>query len=275
MERVRRIETWARLGYAARGLVYLLLGWIALSSGKALSTDEAVQAFDDLPGGNLLLAVLAIGLFGYGIFKIYSAIVDLDNHGSKAKGMVVRGSRLLGGLAYWVLAFVAVKQLTKGRDGAAEAGQAGGSSGGGQEAASEVGQATGGDTLLVLVGLFVLALAASQFWIAFKAKFMDEMPGAPPLVKPAGQAGYAARALIVAIVGYFIVKAGTDGTRLRNFGDALDLVQKNYGLLFQVTAVGLILFGITSLVMARYRRIADADVVARLSGQLHSARSGR
>ena len=268
MERIRRIETWARLGYAARGLVYLLLGWIALSSGKALSTGETIQAFDDLPGGDVLLIALAIGLFGYGLFKIFSAIVDLDNQGTKPKGMVVRGSRVLGGLAYWVLAFIAIKQLTRGTDGEAEAGQASGSSGGSQETAEQVSQTTGGDTLLVVVGLLVIALAASQFWIAFKAKFMDDMPGAPPLVKPAGQVGYAARALIVAIVGYFIVKSGTDGTKLRNFGDALDLVQKNYPLLFQLTAIGLILFGVTSLMMARHRRINDADVVARLSDHL-------
>ena len=57
MERIQRIETWARLGYAARGLVYVLLGWIALSSGRALSTGEAVEAFSDLPGGAILLPV--------------------------------------------------------------------------------------------------------------------------------------------------------------------------------------------------------------------------
>ena len=268
MERIRRIETWARLGYAARGLVYLLLGWIALSSGKALSTGETVQAFDDLPGGNVLLIALGIGLFGYGLFKIFSALLDLDDKGIKPKGIVMRGARLIGGLAYWGLAFVAVKQLTKGNDGTADAGQASGSGGQGQEAVKQVSEAAGGDTLLIFVGLVVLVVAGAQTWIAYKAKFMDEMPGAPHLVKPAGQVGYAARALIVAIVGYFIVKAGTDGTKLRNFGDALDLVQKNYPLLFQLTAIGLILFGVTSLMMARYRRINDADVVARLSDRL-------
>lgn len=268
MERVRRIETWARLGYAARGLVYLLLGYVALSSGKALSTGEAVQAFDDLPGGNILLIVLAFGLFGYGLFKIYSAVLDLDDEGTKPKGLVIRGARVLGGLAYWVLSFIAFQQLTKGSDGAAEGGQAGGSGGTDQEAANQVAEATGGDMLLVLIGVAILALAASQLWIAYKAKFMDEMPGAPPLVKPAGQVGYAARALIVTMVGWFTLKAGMDGTRLRNFGDALQLVNQDHPTLFKLVAIGLMLFGIVSLVMARYRRIADDDVVARLSANM-------
>lgn len=270
MGQIRRIETWARIGYVARGLVYLLLGWIALSSGKALSTGETVQAFDDLPGGDVLLIALGVGLFGYGLYKICSALLDLDGKGSKPKGIVTRGARMFGGIAYWGLAFVAVKQLTKGNDGAADAGQAGGSGGQGQEAAKQVSEATGGDTLLILVGLVVLVVAGAQLWIAYKAKFMDEMPGAPQLVKPAGQIGYAARALIVAIVGYFIVKAGIDGTRLRTSGDALDLVKESHSLLFQLTAIGLILFGVTSLMMARYRRINDADVVARVSDHLPS-----
>lgn len=268
MNRMRRIDTWARLGYAARGIVYLLLGWIALTSGKALSTGEAVQAVDDLPGGAPLLAAVALGLFGYGLYKVYSASFDLDGKGSDAKAWVLRGSRIVGGLGYGFLSFVAAKQLFKGSDGAADAGKASGSGGAKQEAATTVADAAGGDVLLIVIGLAVLALAAGQFYVAWKAKFMDEMPGAPPLVKPAGQAGYAARAIIIAMVGYFTVQAGIDGERLRSFGDALALLRDNHQTIFKLIAAGLMLFGLVSLVMARYRHIADDDVVARVASKV-------
>ena len=271
MERIRRLETWARLGYIARGIVYLVLGWIALSSGKALSTSETVRAIDDLPGGAPLLAALTFGLFGYGLYKLYTAALDLDDKGSDAKGRIERLARGIGGLGYWILAFLAAKQLFGSKD-AADAGQASGSGGMKQDAATDVAQATGGDTLLVVVGLVILAVAAAQFYIAFKAKFMEEMPGAPRLVKPAGQVGYAARAIIVAMVGYFAVKAGLDGERVRNFGDALAVVHDDYATLFKLIAAGLILFGLVSLVMARYRRIADDDVVARLKSNAPHSR---
>lgn len=264
MERVRRIETWARLGYAARGIVYILLGWIALSSGKALSTGETVQAFDDLPGGDLVLLVLAFGLFGYGLYKIYSALVDLDDKGGEAKGLVVRGSRVIGGLGYWVLAFIAAQQLG-GQDRAAEAGSSAGSEGMKQDAAREVAQVAGGDLLLIMIGIGVLAMAAAQFWIALKAKFMDDLQGAPSWVKPAGQVGYGARALVLTIVGWFVVRAGLEGERLRSFGDALAILRDDQPLIFQAVAAGLVLFGIVSLAVARYRVIRDEDVVARLS----------
>ena len=271
MERIRRLETWARLGYAARGVIYLVLGWLALSSGKALSTSETVRAIDDLPGGAPLLAALTFGLFGYGLYKLYTAALDLDDKGSDAKGVVERVARAIGALGYWVLAFLAAKQLF-GTKSAAETGQASGSGGMKQEAATDVGQATGGDTLLVVIGLIILGVAAFQFMIAYKAKFMEEMPGAPRLVKPAGQVGYAARAIIIAMVGYFAMKAGLDGERIRNFGDALAVVRDDHAILFKLIAGGLILFGLVSLVMARYRRIADEDVVDRLQSKVDDRR---
>lgn len=267
MDRISRLETWARLGYAARGVVYMLLGWIALSSGKAMSTRETVQAVDRFPGGAPLLIALALGLFGYGAFKIYSAILDLDNKGDDAKGRVERVARAAGGTAYLFLAFVAVRQALK-HDGRAEAGQAGGSGGAGQDVATQVAHGGGGDTLLILAGLVILGVAAAQFFVAWKAKFSNEMPGAPQWVKPAGQVGYAARAIIIAITGYYAIKAGLDGERVRNSGDAFAMVEASNPLIFKLIAVGLILFGLVSLMMARFRRIADDDVVARLKAQV-------
>ena len=271
MERIRRLETWARLGYVARGFVYLLLGWIALSSGRALSTSETVQAVDDLPGGAALLAPLTIGLFGYGLFKLYTAALDLDDKGSEAKGIIERVAHGIGGLGYWLLSFLAARQLLGARE-AAGAGQASGSGGMKQQAAEGVAQATGGDALLVVVGLLILTVAAFQLMIAYKARFMAEMPGAPRLVKPAGQIGYAARAIIIAMVGYFAAKAGLDGERVRNFGDALAVVHEDHATLFRLIAGGLVLFGLVSLVMARYRRIADEDVIDRLQAKVADSR---
>jgi Domain of Unknown Function (DUF1206) len=257
MERIWRLETWARLGYAARGIVYVILGWIALSSGKALSTRETLGEIYELPGGVPLLVVLTLGLFGYGLYKVYTAALDLDDDGHHAKGTVKRIARAIGGLVYWGLAFLAGKQIFSGGDAATGSGRATG-------AAATVG----GDTVMVLAGVVVLGIAASQFVIAFRAKFMAEMPRAPQLVKPAGQVGYAARAIIVAMVGYFAVRAGIDGERVRNFGDALAVVRDGHEALFKLIAAGLMLFGIVSLMMARYRRIADDDVVARLKDQV-------
>ncbi len=161
-----------------------------------------------------------------------------------------------------MLCFIALGQLFGDGGGAVEAGQTSGSDGAKQDAASEAQESTGGNVLLVLVGIAVLGVAAGQFWIAIKAKFMDGLAAAPRLVKPAGQAGYAARALVIALVGWFVLKAGFDGEKVRTFGDALAMIRDNSTLLFQLIAVGLILFGLVSLVIARFRQIADEDMVA-------------
>jgi hypothetical protein len=259
MNRLRRIKTWAHAGYAARGLVYILLGWIALSSGRALGAGEAVQEMGDLPLGGLILPLLALGLFGYGLYKIYAGLSDVEGKGSDVKGKAMRAAYMVGGLGYWGLSFVALKATLGGSR--SNSGQAEGSEGAQQEIAREVAQSAGGDMLLVLIGTIVLVVAGYQFVTAFKAKFMDDMEaGAPAFVKPAGQAGYAARGVVFALVGWFAVQAGLGGERVRSSGDALALLRDGYGWLFTAVAAGLVLFGITSLVMARYRHIRDADI---------------
>ena len=260
IDALRRLELWARLGYVARGFVYVLLGWIALSTGRALSTDDAVAAVERLPLAPVLLTLLAAGLFGYALFKLYAAAIDLDRKGDDRKGRVIRLGGALGGLAYIGLGWFALKVLVGVNDDS-RAGRAAGSGGVHQEVASDLAQVPGGDLLLIVIAAVVIGIAVAQFVIAWKASFMDQMPRCPGLVRTAGRLGYAARAVVIGIVGWFLLRAGLAGERVRNFGDALALLRAEYSWLFLAVAGGLMAFGITSLMMARYRRIEDRDVV--------------
>lgn len=268
---IRRLEVWARAGYAARGFVYLLLGWIALSTGRALSTDDAVAEVEKLPGSSLILPLLAVGLFGYALFKLYAAAIDLDHKGDDSKGRAARIGSAIGGLAYLGLAWFALKVLLGDAQG--DASRAAGSIGAGQDAATDMAQMPGGDWLLILAALVVIGIAIGQFVIAWKASFMTEMPRCPGFARPVGRLGHAARALVIGIVGWFLLKAGLDGERVRNFGDALALLRNQHDWLFQVVAVGLMAFGLTSLMMARYRRIEDRDVVDDLERGIDKAKA--
>ena len=259
MERARHIETWARLGYRARGVIYLIIGWLALDSNRPLSAGEAVESVEKMPLGTLLLALLALGLFGYGLYRVVEGFFDLDGEGRDAKALIIRGANVFSGLAYWGLTFVAVRAMLDGRRSSDQAGNAEGS--GGEEVARDVAGAEGADTLLILAGLVILTVAAVQLVIAWRAKFMEEMEAdAPRLVRPAGQAGYAARGVVFAVIGWFALKAGIGGERVRGFGDALAVIRDDHPLIFKLIAAGLLLFGTVSVLMARYRHVRDADV---------------
>lgn len=272
IDRARHLSTWARLGYAARGIVYLIIGWLAFDSNRPLSAGDAVQSVETMPMGPGLLGLLALGLFGYGLYKVAFAAGDFDADGTDAKGLVKRGFRFVGGLAYWALAFIAGRALlSNGADGGDE-GRAEGSRTGAAGTASEIARDDDFSMAMGAIALAILATAATQLYIAAKARFMDEMaPGSPPLVKPAGQLGYAARGLVIAIVGWFALKAALGGERLRDFGDALAVVRDDTPLLFKAIAAGLILFGLVSLAMARYRHVRDADLGAVAHGAMPRA----
>jgi hypothetical protein len=75
-----------------------------------------------------------------------------------------------------------------------------------------------------------------------------------------GRAGLAARGVVLAIIGSFLVLAAlrTDPAQARGLGGALRLVERQpWGpVLLLIVAVGLVAYGTFQLVKARYRRIA-------------------
>lgn len=260
MNRLRQLETFARAGWFARGVVYCLLGYIALSAsgGPDAGPQGVFRQLFDMPGGPWLLIILAAGLALYGAYRLYSAAFDTEGQGGDAKGIAVRIGYVASGLAHFLLAWLAVK-LAAGLDVAAEGGQE-------QAAAAMLLDLPLGGTLLGLVGLAFLAAAAHQASKAWTAKFLgDFKSSAPAGIKPLGQAGLAARAVVFAIIAYSLMRAGwfEEAGQVKGLGGAIENLAGEPAA-YTLVAAGLLLFGVYSFVEAKWRRIRNEDVVARL-----------
>jgi Domain of Unknown Function (DUF1206) len=254
LHRLAHLKWIAQLGYATRGMVYVLLGIVVLVTGRGHSTVQVVESVRLLPLGTLLLLVIAIGLFGYGLFRLYEAVLDLERRGDGWGGRAARIGRSLGGLGYWLLAFVAVRTAFAGPiEAVGEAAT--------REAGRDLGAAPGGGLVLFLIGAGVLGIAVGQAVRSWRCDFMMFVdPQAPRVVRHLGRAGFAARAVMIALVGWFVIRAGMAGEPLRGMGGALDALHRQT-LLFTLVGIGLSLFGVFSLALARYRHVRDDDLI--------------
>ena len=102
-------ERLFRLGYAAKGLVYAIVGWLAAlaalgPSGRTTGTRGALRSLLKQPFGRILLGLVALGLSGYVLWRFVQAIMDTENKGTDAKGIILRLSYAGNGLIYGGLA---------------------------------------------------------------------------------------------------------------------------------------------------------------------------
>ncbi len=269
MSRVTQVQTIARAGYLARAVVYFLIGYIALTTGKGSGASDILGKIEEIPGGKVLLALTGVGLLGYGIFRLYGAAIDIEGWGDGAKGIVQRLGHVASGLGHLFLAYVAVKTVLGGGDGGSQSG------GGGQEqAASMILGFPGGGVVLGFVGLCFIGAGVEQGIKAYTAKFMKLLDAdTPQFVEYLGRIGFAARAVVFLVIGWFTIKAALaeEGSNVRGVGGAIASLQ-NDGWLFTLVAAGFLLFGLFSLCMARYRTIRNEDVLERLK---HEAKKHR
>lgn len=252
VDKSRNFILLVRLGYAARGITYMLLGYLALATaGKA--RDGAQSVFDYLeavPLGTVILYIIAVGLLAYSAFKLLSAVSDIQHRGSDAGGVVKRIGDAASAVAYLVLCYAAF-QFAHG-----DKSSSGDNS---QKIAGSVLQWELGPVVIGVIGLGFFAAAFMQAKGAVTAGFMRHLAGrAPTGVGAIGRAGYAARAVVFALIGWSLVQSAwlTSSTKVKGLGEAI-LSLRDMGLLYTFIAIGLLLFGAFSLVMARYRVIPD------------------
>lgn len=253
VDKSEKFSWLVRLGYAARGLTYFLLGYMALGTraGSGEGNTAVLDMLQDVPLGTPLLYLMALGLAAYVLFKLASAIGDVQNRGIDTKGILKRIGDGASAVAYSVLAFAAL-QFAQGTRQSADAGQS-------QEMAGTVLDWSLGALLVGLLGLGFLIGAVMQAKEAATGSFMHRVsPRAPNAIEAVGRAGHAARAIVFAIIGWSLVQAAwfDTETQVKGLGDALTSLRES-DTVYTLVAIGLMLFGAFSIAVSRYRIIPD------------------
>jgi hypothetical protein len=234
-----------RLGFAARGFLYLVIAWLAIGTGRA---EDLTGALEYLRGERALLMIILAGFLAYGFWRVTDALFDSEGHGGGKKGALGRLGAGASGIIYLFLAWQAWRLLK---------GDGGGSDGGAQEQAGTVMNLPGG-TLLIEIGAIILLLAGLwQMKRAISGDFCKHLR--PDIqhqswVKWMGRGGYGARGVIFIVTAIFLFSAGVSGDPSEAGGmqDALRWMDSPINL---IVAAGLALFGAFSLVEARFRQI--------------------
>ena len=257
------ITLLARFGYAAKGVVYIIIGVLAAyaaftTGGRTTDTRGALEEILSQPYGKYLLGAVAVGLVGYALWRFVQAVKDTESKGSGAKGIAVRIGYAVIGVIYAGLAFSAV-QLVLGSGG-----QSSGDSSSKEWTATLLEQPFG-QWLVGAVGLGFVIAAVSHFYKAYTAKFREKLmtsqmsENAQNFALRSGRFGLAARGVVFGIIGAFLIQAAlhSNAGEARGLSGALTaLGQQTYGqLLLGVVALGLVAYGFYMLVLARYRRI--------------------
>lgn len=255
------VEPLARFGYAARGVVYAFIGVLAIQAaffGRGQTTGPEGAIYKIAEQSKMLLVLIAIGLFGYALWRFVQGILDPENKGNDAKGMVKRGAMVASGVIYAGLAILAVRLISQ--DGGAAA------SGGGQASTTaKMLSLPFGRALVILAGLGVIVAALQQLYDAYTKKFtrrfktQEMSPEEQRMAVHTGQLGLGARGIAFLITGWFLIQAALryDPSQARGLGGALDtLARQPYGpWLLGLVALGLVAYGAYSFLQARYRRI--------------------
>ncbi len=257
------MEAMARLGFGVRGLIYITMGLLALivvfgKGGGPTNQQGAIAAIGKQPAGMIFLWVILIGLVCYALWGVIRAIYDPLHKGHDLKGWIVRVGYMFSAVSYAFLAIVTRGYIT----GAGNSAQSGAQT---QQSLSTIMSKPWGPWAIGLVGLVFAAVGLYQVYQGFNASFDKQFQTYAMTAKELkwgtqlGRLGTATRGVIFAIIGgsLFMAAAQSNPSQPIGIDAALSTLQHQpYGIwLLGIAAVGLIAFGIFSMLSAVWFRL--------------------
>ncbi len=251
----------ARAGLGARGVIYALIGIIAIqialgTSHRQADNSGAIRLVAATPFGSAILWLLVVGFAGLTLWRLSEAIWGAngpDGHKTSTRLVHLIKAILYGFITYAVLKYALGLGAPKSTNKQS------------QDLTATAFKYPGGRIAVGIVGVIVIAVGISLAYQAYQAKFMREMDmgtasaSTRKAVTRLGQAGGVARGAVFTIVGIFLVIAAIDAKpgKAKGVDSALTSLAKTPlgPWLLGLVAVGLVLFGIYSCCEARWRRV--------------------
>jgi hypothetical protein len=256
------VERLERFGFVIRGLIYIIIGVLALqlaigAGGATATPTSAIALIGRQPLGKILLVIVVAGLAGYSLWGFVRAILDPLGRGTDAKGLMARAGFLFSGLSYGILLIPAVLTLLNKPSTSTSGSTAG--------VPATLLSGPFGKWLVVAFGLFWIATGIGQVVAGYAAHFTRDLNTGAMSAQEIktmtwlGRIGYAARGAVFGLVGVIILQTAfaVGPKQTQGFDGALAaLAHAPYGgILLGAVAIGLIMFGAYSALCAKWNKI--------------------
>ena len=248
----------ARIGLAAKGVVYIFIGLLAIQVplGMGGSTGGPTDIFERIarqPFGIVLLTALGVGMLCHALWRLAQAFLDtehVERHGRTQWNRVGYG---VSGLIYGGLAVGAFRLVISG----------GSSNGSARAWTARVMDLPGGQIIVGIAGLVTVGAGLYQWWRMRSSRLEEDLDGCALTggsrrgAMWLGRAGYAAFGTGIGLIGGFMVHAALQ----RDSGDVGGMREALQSLagapmgpwLLGAMAAGLAAFGAYMLVEASCR----------------------
>ncbi|WP_044338319.1 DUF1206 domain-containing protein [Rossellomorea aquimaris] len=256
------IKGFARIGYISRGLVYMLIGALAVMAALGIggSTSDSSGAFSAVaskPFGEVILWILGIGLIGIVLWRLIQVVKDPEHVKNDGKSMFRRLANLISGIAYGSLTYNAFAIAMHAKSSG---------SGSKQTLSAKLLSQPFGQWIVGIVGLIIIGYALYEIHKAYTEKYTNKFKRHEmsekewELGRKTGKLGLYSRGTVFLLIGYFFIQTAitADPDKTQGLDGALSkIAQQPFGQwLLGIVAVGLFLYGVFQMLKGKNRHMS-------------------